>query len=78
MTPKSLALTGMLCSWLLSSAGANEVGFLESFALASDREAALEQLVPGTRDYYFYRCLHLQNSGRLDEVDEVLKSWIKR
>jgi tetratricopeptide (TPR) repeat protein len=41
------------------------IGFEETFALASDRGAALDQLIPGTRDYYFYKCLHLLNRGAL-------------
>ncbi len=56
----------------------NEIGFVEEFALAEDRAKALEQLTPGTRDYYYYHALHLQNSGQLDEVDRLLETWIKR
>ena len=57
---------------------AGEIGFIEDFALAEDREEALKQLIPGTRDYYYYKCLHLQNTGRLGEVRDVLKLWIDR
>ncbi|MEI6177273.1 MAG: hypothetical protein WCS43_10300, partial [Verrucomicrobiota bacterium] len=38
----------------------NEVGFIERFALATDREKALGELVPGSEDYYFFHCLHYQ------------------
>ncbi|MEI7956767.1 MAG: hypothetical protein WCJ66_16505, partial [Verrucomicrobiota bacterium] len=38
----------------------NEIGFIERFALAADREKALGELVPGSEDYYFYHCLHYQ------------------
>ncbi|MEX0655568.1 MAG: hypothetical protein WD534_14735 [Phycisphaeraceae bacterium] len=54
------------------------VGYLEDFALADDRERALEQLVPGSPDYYYYHCLHHQAQGELDEVDELLGIWHER
>jgi len=57
---------------------AGEIGFVEDFALAPDRERALAQLIPGTRDFYYYKCLHLQNSGRLGEVAGVIKLWRDR
>lgn len=55
-----------------------EIGFIEDFALAPDRGKALEKLIPGTEDDYYYSALHAQNSGRLAEVDELLKPWIKQ
>ncbi len=57
---------------------ANEVGFIEEYALASDRQAALAQLIPGSDDYYFFNCLHLQTTGKLDNVEPMLREWIKR
>src|SRR5512133_294789 len=57
---------------------AAEIGYLEDFALSQDRPAALEQLIPGTEDYYYFHCLHLQNTGELDKVDAMLKLWIER
>ncbi|MCH2123741.1 MAG: hypothetical protein MK165_03055 [Pirellulaceae bacterium] len=57
---------------------AGEIGFIEDFALAADRTLALKQLIPGTEEYYFFHCLHLQNSGQFAEVDEMLVAWIKR
>ena len=62
----------------LTSASAQEVGFVESFALATDRAKVLEQLVPGTEQYYYYRCLERQHAGRLDEVPPLLATWIER
>jgi hypothetical protein len=61
-----------------SAVWAAEVGFIEDFSLATDREAALKQLIPGTEDYYYYVCLNHQNQGRLDQADETLKAWIAR
>ena len=57
---------------------AAEIGFVEDFALAPERARVLEQLIPGTRDYYYYSCLHYQNTGELDKVDDLLEQWIKR
>jgi len=57
---------------------AGEIGFLEDFALAKDRAEALKQLIPGTEDYYYYHCVHYQNARQFDEVDKVLKLWLKR
>src|SRR5688572_2374462 len=54
------------------------IGFEEDFALARDREAVLAELVPGSEEAYFYRCLHLQNEGRLDQVPALLAEWIER
>ncbi|MFC1806097.1 hypothetical protein ACFL09_03865 [Planctomycetota bacterium] len=67
-------MAAMAAAWV----GAGEIGFPEDFALAKDRAEALKQLIPGTEDYYFYHCLHLQNEGRLDDVEKVLAPWIKR
>lgn len=51
---------------------------LETIAYAEDRAAALEHLVPGTEDYYFYYCLHWQHTGELDRVESTLQAWIER
>ena len=51
---------------------------LEQFALAEDRAEVLKELIPGTEEYYFYHCLHYQNTGRLDEVEKLLETWIER
>ncbi|MGQ9592320.1 MAG: hypothetical protein ACUVYA_18740, partial [Planctomycetota bacterium] len=61
-----------------ASLGAGEVGFVEEFALAEDRAKTLEGLVPGTEEAYYYRALHLQHSGKLDDVDKLLATWIER
>lgn len=55
-----------------------EIGFIEDFALAPDRSKALEKLIPGTEDFYYFSALHAQNSGKLDEVDRLLEPWIKQ
>jgi len=55
-----------------------EIGFPEDFALAADRTAALEQLIPGTEEYYFRWCLHHQNTGAFEKVPPLLATWIER
>jgi hypothetical protein len=51
--------------------------FRERFALADDRPAALELLLPGSEEAFFYRCLWLQHEGELDAVAELLPQWIE-
>jgi hypothetical protein len=58
--------------------GAGIVNFQEKFALAEDREIVLLDLIPGTDDYYYYHCLHYQNTDRLDEADTLIETWIER
>jgi hypothetical protein len=59
-------------------ADAVEIGFSEKFALAKDRTEALKLLIPGSEEYYYYHCLHYQNTEQFDQVEELLKAWIKR
>jgi len=66
-----VALTG-------SVAAAGEIGFEEDFALAKDRTVPLKQLIVGTEEYYYYHCLHLQHTGRFDQVEILLLAWIDR
>ncbi len=56
----------------------NEVGFIERFALAADREKALGELVPGSEDYYFFHALHAQNTRNEAKLAEILKAWEER
>jgi hypothetical protein len=57
---------------------ANEIGFIEEFSLTQDRTNALQQLIPGTSDYYYYNCLYHQHKKEFDKTDQFLKQWIKR
>ena len=52
--------------------------FEERYALTEDRTRALELLVPGTEDYYFYDCLHAQHTEYFDAVYKLLNKWIER
>ena len=51
------------------------IGFEETFALAEDRGAVLEQLVPGSEEHSFYSALHLQQIGDLDAAEAVIERW---
>ena len=57
---------------------AREIQFIEDFVLARDRSKAIQQLIPGTDDHYYYQCLHLQSQQRYDEVDRLLVQWQQR
>ncbi len=75
-----LSLSAVLCALLsLSelSMHAAEIGFAEDFALSANRDEVLKQLIPGTDDYYYYNCVHLQNTAQFDKVEELLKPWIE-
>ena len=56
----------------------NEVGFIEKFALAPDRAKVLDELVPGSEDYYFFHALHYQNMRDEAKLTEILAQWAKR
>ncbi|WAS94229.1 hypothetical protein [Nannocystis punicea] len=51
---------------------------LEALALSDDRAAALAGLLPGTPEHDYWRGVHLQHQGRLDQVDAILAGWKKR
>src|SRR5437764_2712221 len=63
---------------LASVAVAGEVGFVEDFALARDRAAALRQLIPGTEDYYYYHALHALQTEQYDQAVALTKPWLER
>ena len=54
---------------------AQEIGYIETFSLATNREAALKELVPGTDDYFYFTALHAQNSGAREKFLDVLERW---
>lgn len=54
---------------------ATPIGLMERFALAEDREAILAELIPGSDDFFFYHCLHYQNTLQLDRAEAALKEW---
>ncbi len=56
----------------------HQVGFVEKFALAPDRAAVLNELIPGTEEYFFYHALHFQNTGKTKELKDLTSQWSKR
>ncbi|MDA7677984.1 hypothetical protein N8577_01910 [Akkermansiaceae bacterium] len=72
-----------LCALIVMSQSSSliaqqDVGFIEDFALASDREKVLQLLIPGTEDYYYYHALHFQNERKLKELNRILGEWKNR
>ncbi|NCF93101.1 MAG: hypothetical protein GWQ05_19430, partial [Verrucomicrobiaceae bacterium] len=57
---------------------AKEIGFVERFALAENRADVLEELIPGTEDYYYFHALHYQNTGEKTKFNGILGQWRKR
>ena len=74
-----LTLT-LVCLLQLGQASSHgeEIGFLEDFSIGGNRANALTQLVPGTEAYYYYHCLHLQNTGDYAGVEKMLAPWIEK
>src|SRR5687767_9847686 len=72
-------LAALVAGVILTPSGrAGEVGYIEDFALAGDRTAALRQLVPGTEDFYFFHALHLLNTAQYDKVRGLTAPWRER
>jgi len=56
---------------------AQEIGYIETFSLAGDRESALKELVPGTDDYFYFHALQAQNTGARQRFQEGMDGWIR-
>ncbi len=61
-----------------AAGGADEIGFVEDYVFAEDKAKAIQQLVPGTEEHFFYQCLRHQTAGELDEVDAIIKRWLAK
>jgi hypothetical protein len=57
---------------------AEEIGFIESFALAKDRAQVLPQLIPDTEDYFYYHVLYYQSVGKVAESQALLNQWVDK
>lgn len=75
---KRLALWGVVLLQGVAMSWAGEIEYVETFALAPDRDAALKQLIPGTEDYYYWNSLHLLNTEQFEKVEDLLKPWVQR
>jgi hypothetical protein len=69
----------LLFALLAGSASAGGIGFAERFALADTpgREGLLRELVAGTGDYFYYHCLHYQNTRNVAAFDQMIAAWEK-
>ncbi len=56
---------------------AQEIGYVETFSLSTNRGAALKELVPGTDDYFYYHALNAQNSGQREKFLETMDQWTR-
>ena len=75
----SLVVAGMVFqSGIVEARQGQEISMIEDFALASDREAVLQKLVPGSEEYFYLNSLHAQNLMQLDKVDGLLVQWKKQ
>ena len=70
------AVCGVHC--VSGTANAKEVSWLEDFAISEQRQAALQSLLPGTEEYFYYHCLWLQHEGRFAEAESQLSAWIQQ
>ncbi len=52
--------------------------FSKGSRFPNDRAQVLAELIPGTEDFYYFTCLYDQQTGKLDETDALLKTWIER
>lgn len=70
---------GLVANGLNAGTGqAGEIGFIEDFALAADRAVPLKSLVPGTEDFYYFHCLHAQQTEQFDKVEPLVTQWVQR
>ena len=72
-----LALAAALSSIALPAQG-HPIGFDETYALASDRQNAIANLIPGTEDWYYYHCRERLDARDFQAVRQMLAPWIRR
>ena len=58
-----------------TTARAQQLDWLEQYALASDRAAVLSELIPGTEEHFYFYCLHYQVTGQLEKAEALLAKW---
>lgn len=69
------ALFLSLQGWLDMPARAQSIGYIEKYALAEDRTKVLQELIPGSEEFFFYHTLDFQNQGKLAEAEGMLTTW---
>ncbi len=70
-------LPPLLLLVFLNAAGAEPIGWIERYVLADDKSEPLAELVPGTRDHFYFHILHDQTTGDLASAEKRLKLWDK-
>lgn len=75
---RRIGLAILLSLSLSAITSSQQIEFVEDFVLNSDRQAALQKLVPGTEDYFYYHALDQQLREQYGPVDEWLKQWIEK
>ncbi len=58
-------------------AAAQEIGYIETYSLATNREAALKELVPGTDEHFYFHALQAQNTGQRGPFQELVGRWMR-
>ncbi len=73
---RGLLLTACVAaSAFYAKAHAQSLGWLERYALSSEREGLLKELIPGSEEHYLWHCLHYQVSGQLEAAETLLAKW---
>lgn len=75
--PQLITILLLMAALLLSSnSWAEEISPNEGFVL--DRAAALQELIPGTEDYYYYTALDLEQKGELAASKKLIDAGVKK
>ncbi|MDG2125745.1 MAG: hypothetical protein P8J87_18740, partial [Verrucomicrobiales bacterium] len=78
MNTKTVSVLLLTLSLGSLAAAPNEIGFVEQFVLADDRQAALADLVPGTEEYYYFHALHYQHTAQDKKLETLITNWTER
>lgn len=73
--PLYFCLGMLLQSNFVSTVQATEIGSIQRYALAVDRERFLQEQIPGSADFYYFHALHHQTNGQLDAAAAILADW---
>ncbi|WLE95183.1 MAG: hypothetical protein QTN59_10835 [Candidatus Electrothrix communis] len=75
--PQLLTILLLMAALLFSNnTQAEEISSNERFVL--DRAAALQELIPGTEDYYYYTALNLELKGELAASKKMIDAGVKK
>ncbi|MCI5144140.1 MAG: hypothetical protein D3923_01120, partial [Candidatus Electrothrix sp. AR3] len=75
--PQLITILLLMAAVLLScNTQAEEISSNERFIL--DRAAALQELIPGTEDYYYYTALNLELQGKLPPSKKMIDTGVKK